>query len=161
MRSGTAADIDAMYRLDCRCFDEVFRFSRRAMRRLTQAPENHVLLAETTTTVLAGFSIVSLYAKDKLAYIVTLDIAPEHRRLGLARLLLQRAEAHAVAARVSDVELHVSTVNMAAIALYRACGYVEVLLEPDFYAPGLHASVMRKHLHPSLEPSRSPDQPVK
>ena len=73
-----------MYQLDVLCFDEVFRFSRAAMRRFSQGPNRLSFIAEDDAGRMAGFIILSVHRKGDLGYIVSLDVAPQHRRRGIA-----------------------------------------------------------------------------
>jgi ribosomal-protein-alanine N-acetyltransferase len=146
VRAGVADDLDAMVALDVICFDKRFRFSRAAMRRLSQGPNRLSVIAETGVATLAGFSVLSLHPRDHSAYLTTLDVAPEFRRLGLAGLLMETTEAYALTCMADAVKLHVFAQNAGALALYLGRGYVELGVEPDFYGAGLDAVVMQKEL---------------
>lgn len=150
LRSYAPAYLDAMFRLDVLCFPEPFRFSRSDMRRFAEARNAHVLLA-LWGEELAGFSIVHVErSRGRLAgYLTTLDVAPEYRRRGLARQLMQGAEEQARVAGCEAMLLHVYTGNDVALALYENLGYTRVSLAADFYGAGLHAWVCRKTLPPS------------
>jgi ribosomal protein S18 acetylase RimI-like enzyme len=152
-RSGDAA---AMWALDILCFEPVFRFSQRAMRRFAEIPGAHTLLAESGSD-LAAFAIVQL--EEQTGYVVTLDVAPPWRRHGLARRLMAEMETRIAAAGAAQMALHVHTGNEAAIRFYQAMGYHRTAHEPNFYAPGLDAFLYAKELHtqrldgPALAPS--------
>jgi len=149
-------DAEAMYALDLQCFDPPFRFSRRAMRTFAEAPNAITLLAEAHPTdsnlpdtaqpapQLAGFCIV--YVEDRTAYIVTLDVAPAFRRHGLARRLMAKAEARALAAGATQMTLHVFTGNTGAMQFYESLGYNRTGRTENFYGRSLHALVYSKKL---------------
>lgn len=152
-RSYARGDIDAMFELDELCFTPPFRFSRREMQRFAEAPNAHVVLAETED-VLAGFCIVhaEVVQAEKVGYIVTLDVRPTFRRRGLAQQLMQRAEAHAGAAGCRWMALHVFTGNPQAIRFYGRIGYTRIGLANGFYGhdkagQAIDAFVYRKTLH--------------
>ena len=152
IRAGTIADLDVMYELDTVCFDEVFRFSRAAIRRFSQGPTRFTFIAEALNGELAGFVILSLHIKYGLGYIVTLDVSPTHRRRGVAALLMNAAEQHAAADPVDKIELHVYSGNTGALELYTRRGYIEIGFEEAFYGEGLDALVLRKsHLAPETQ----------
>ena len=65
--------------------------------------------------------------------ITHIGVAPEHRGVGLGRALLRAALASARARRATDVILHVSTGNRAAIALYESEGFEVVRRIRAFY----------------------------
>ncbi len=140
-------DLDAMVHLDETCFDEAFRFSKSAMRRFAEIKKAQVLIAESATT-LAGFSIVHVERSrgGLVGYLVTLDVAHEFRRRGLARHLLLQAECNAAQVGCSAMLLHVFTENTGAIALYEKLGYCRERLANNFYSVGLDALVYRKPL---------------
>jgi ribosomal-protein-alanine N-acetyltransferase len=141
-----------MHALDLQCFAPPFRFSRRAMRSFAEAAGAITLLAESAGQ-LAGFAIVQLESHSAphdrcTAYVVTLDVAPPHRRLGLGRRLMQQMETRAAAAGAEIMALHVFPGNPAAVSLYQSLAYQRSEIAPDFYAPGLDALLYRKPLAP-------------
>lgn len=81
------------------------------------------------------------------AYIVTLDVAPEWRRKGLAKELMAEVEAYALAEGARRIHLHVFTGNDAAIRFYERLGYEGIQIVHGYYGAGLHAIVYRKDLH--------------
>ena len=94
---------------------------------------------------IAGFAVVWL-VHDEL-HVLNVAVAPEARRSGVARRILDRVESRAreQGARVSMLEVRRS--NQPAIALYRSLGYREVGVRPGYYAEdGEDALVMDKAL---------------
>jgi ribosomal-protein-alanine N-acetyltransferase len=94
---------------------------------------------------IAGFAVVWL-VHDEL-HVLNVAVAPEARRSGVARRILDRVEGRAreQGARVSMLEVRRS--NQPAIALYRSLGYREVGVRPGYYAEdGEDALVMDKAL---------------
>jgi ribosomal-protein-alanine N-acetyltransferase len=92
-----------------------------------------------------GFAVVWL-VHDEL-HVLNVAVAPEARRHGVARAILDQVEAQgrAQGARVSMLEVRRG--NAPAIALYRSLGYREVGLRPRYYAEdGEDALVMDKDL---------------
>ena len=150
LRGFRPSDLDALVALDDVCFDPPFRFSRSAMRSFVQARNARVTIAEATDGSLAGFCVLHLqHAKpDVVGYIVTLDVAAEYRRRGLAGELMDRAEAEALEAGCSAVALHVFTGNATAIRFYERRGYVFSHRAAAFYARGVDALVYHKELPP-------------
>jgi [ribosomal protein S18]-alanine N-acetyltransferase len=145
LRDNRPDDLDAMHALDLVCFEPVFQFSRRAMRAFASAAKAIVVIAEGQPgRELAGFVIVEM--EQTSAYVMTLDVAPEFRRHGLAKRLMADAEAKAGVAGARWIELHVSRENAAAVHLYEALGYERAALVPHFYGRGLDAFVYRKEL---------------
>jgi ribosomal-protein-alanine N-acetyltransferase len=148
LRDYLPSDLDALVALDELCFEPPFRFPRAAMLRFAEAQNAGVTLAETAEGSLAGFCILHIerHSPHPLGYIVTLDVAAERRRQGLAGELMQRAEDQAREAGCAAVVLHVFTGNAGAIRFYERRGYLFDHRVPGFYGPGTDALVYRKPL---------------
>lgn len=80
---------------------------------------------------LFGFVLVSIVADE--AEILTLAVAPNVRRRGIARALLEQATVSAKASGASSLFLEVSTDNTAAIGLYTTFGFEEVARRKGYY----------------------------
>ena len=147
LRPGTATDVEALYALDILCFDKPFRFDFRSMRKYATHPEAIVLIAEIDSEI-RGFIVVNPKRPRALqsAYVTTLDVQPDFRRKGMARLLMLEAERLAAASGAVTMQLHVHTGNESAIAFYESAGYEQLLLTEDFYNTGLHAFAYLKSL---------------
>ena len=143
LRDYLPGDADAMYELDLVCFEPPFRFSRRAMRRFAEAPGATTLLAEADGK-LAGFCIVQL--EGGTGYVVTLDVAPQFRRRGLAQRLMAEMEVRTRAAGAAGMALHVFHGNVAAIQFYENIGYNRAGIAEGFYGRGMDALLYRKRL---------------
>ncbi len=144
LRDGRATDIPAMHALDLVCFDAPFRFDLRAMRRFALRVGAIVVVAESRGE-LAGFVIVHR-ERRRLGYVVTLDVAPEFRRKGLARALMTEAERQAMESGIMWLGLHVWAGNEAAMAFYERCGLERVERVEHFYGAGFDAWAYRKQL---------------
>ena len=92
-----------------------------------------------------GGMLMGRVAADQ-AEILTLAVAPEARRQGIATALLRAARAHAVACGCTALFLEVATGNAAAQALYRCLGYTEVGRRRRCYADRSDAIVLRMNL---------------
>ena len=146
-------DYEAMYRLDLLCFTPTFQFDVETMRQAAEAEAAIVVLAERENQRdLAGFTILHLEESGdrKYAYIVTLDVAPDARRSGIATLMLTHAEEQARAAGARRVALHVALDNATAIHFYERQKYVKAGFARGFYREaGLDALVYSKRLEHS------------
>lgn len=67
------------------------------------------------------------------AEILTVAVAPAHRRKGIARGLVEKLFRHEKAWQLEKVFLEVATDNAPALALYTLLGFVEVGQRPDYY----------------------------
>ena len=86
---------------------------------------------------MTGFAIVDWSRKSQqtIAYIQTIEVAPAHRKHGIATELLRRLETSAIAAGAQILGLHVAEENAPAIRLYQAHGYQPQGREENYYAP--------------------------
>ena len=150
LRGYQADDLDAMYALDVVCFERPFRFTRGAMRRFAEAKKARVTIAEENHA-LAGFVILHMEEAEegRIGYIITLDVAPEQRRRGIAKLLMSEAERLAREAGCAALVLHVFTGNEGAIRFYASIGFVRSHREEEFYGVGMDAWVFHKRLGPA------------
>lgn len=89
----------------------------------------------------AGGMILIRVAADE-AEILTLAVAPEARRTGLGRALLDAACEAARAAGAVRLFLEVSATNQAARALYDAAGFQQIGRRRRYYADGSDALTM-------------------
>ena len=141
LRSGRPSDLEEMNRLDSVCFQPPFRFTPSVMRRFVQEPGAITLVAESLDGGFAGFILIQVNGENdsRHGYVVTLDVAPEFRRRGLARQLLEAAETAAESEGAREMVLHVWTANLPAICFYESAGYTRKKLHRDLYAPGFDA----------------------
>ncbi|MGH9600460.1 MAG: GNAT family N-acetyltransferase [Terracidiphilus sp.] len=141
-------DFAALYAIEEICFEPPLRFGRAYMRQLIASSSAAVWIAEENGRM-AGFAIVDWaeVARGVVAYIQTIELAPEHRGLGVGGELLHRLEGSARAAGARAIWLHVDAENAAAIRLYEAHGYKRKGREEHYYARGRPALIYAKRLN--------------
>jgi ribosomal-protein-alanine N-acetyltransferase len=88
-------------------------------------------LAVRDETGLTGFILMRAIAGE--AEILTLAVAPQHRRTGLGRALLAAGLARAALAGAEQAFLEVAHDNTVAIALYSSAGFVEAGRRRGYY----------------------------
>jgi ribosomal-protein-alanine N-acetyltransferase len=107
----------------------------------------------------APVALILVRAVAGEAEVLTLAVAPAHRRRGAARALLTAGLDLAAAAGAGTAFLEVAADNAAAIGLYRAAGFDQVGRRPAYYArtggPAVDAFVLRRALN-TTPPSRYP-----
>jgi ribosomal-protein-alanine N-acetyltransferase len=147
-RNYRADDLEAIFRLDEVCFAEEFRFDRGSMSAFAGDKDAVSLIAEDRGELI-GFVIahVKRVETEWRVYIVTLDVAPEWRRKGLARELMAEVEARSLADGARRIHLHVFMGNDAAIRFYERLGYESIRIIRGYYGAGLDAIVYRKDLY--------------
>ena len=149
LREYQPGDFEAMYRLDLVCFTESFQFDRRTMKEVAEAPSAIVVIHDRLIGQMAAFIVVHLEGAypDRYAYIVTIDVAPECRRLGIGSELLLQAEFQALQAGASRIGLHVAIENTGAVDFYERRLYQRRGIAKRFYREaGLDAFVYTKDL---------------
>lgn len=141
------ADFAQLYAIEEVCFQPPLRFPRAYMRRVIENPDSATWIAEEGEEM-AGFAIVEWAGPpgDRYGYVQTLEVAPEHRRRGIARELLGRLESSAQAGGATAIWLHVDLENAAAIRLYRAHSYEPQGREEHYYARNRPAGIYAKPL---------------
>jgi ribosomal protein S18 acetylase RimI-like enzyme len=140
-------DFAALYAIEERCFQPPLSFSRRTMRQLVNSPHAATWIAEEDGHM-AGFAIVE-WAEENgavVAYIQTIEVAPEQLRQGIGGELLRRIEESARSAGAQAIWLHVDAQNAAAIHLYEANGYRSEGREENYYTRGRAALIYGKPL---------------
>ena len=150
LREYRKEDLDALYALDVMCFEPQFRFSRTAMRRFAETPKARVAIAVVAGTV-AAFGILHIQktAADRSGYLVTLDVDPGYRRLGLGARVMVALEEKARISGCDALLLHVSARNEAAIRFYERSGFTRSHPARGFYGAHEDAWVYRKVLSDS------------
>ena len=78
--------------------------------------------------------------------VLTLTVSPDHRRKGIGREMLLRLIDWSRNKKVSAIMLEMRVGNTEAYPLYLANGFVPLQERKNYYAPGVHATVMRKEL---------------
>lgn len=88
------------------------------------------LVAVEQEGAICGFAVLNFGVTDPMtgkpeAYVSELHVWPDYRKKGVAKGLLEMAEAYAVQRGVSHLSLHVSASNLAAVQLYENVGFVK------------------------------------
>jgi ribosomal-protein-alanine N-acetyltransferase len=138
-------DFAELYAIEELCFLPPFRFSRAYLQQLVQSEASATWIAEQDGKI-TGFAVAD-WDRDigtPEAYIQTIEVAPEHRRLGIGNELLRRVEGTAQTAGADSIWLHVDSENTPAIRLYEAFGYKCEGREEHYYARSRAALIYRK-----------------
>jgi ribosomal-protein-alanine N-acetyltransferase len=144
LRDYQPQDFDRLWQMDQICFPEDISYSRPELRMFLSLRTAFCFVAERNGIVL-GFIIVDS-RPNRAGYIVTLDVAPEARREGIASTLLGAAETRLRTAEVKGIRLEVAENNDSAIAFYKDHGFVETGRKHGYYNGRLDALSMKKEL---------------
>jgi ribosomal-protein-alanine N-acetyltransferase len=145
VRPLTVAQLDECWRLDQRCFVDGEAYSRDTFEYLLTAPECVSYRAVTQGGLLVGF-IVGLVEPDHTGHVTTLGVAPEHRRRGVAQMMIRKVEEGFRRRAVRIVRLEVRSINDGAQQLYRNLGYTATQRLPRYYSNGGDGLLMIKPL---------------
>ena len=130
----TAAQLDAAARLHALCFPEESWDPQDFAGILAMAgTSGHFVRSEHDSTV-RGFLFDTLLAPS--GEIITLGIAPEIRRQGAARILLEDLFRRARARCIARLTLEVADDNEAALALYASLGFQQIGMRQRYYRRG-------------------------
>lgn len=160
LREFRREDFDTLWRIDQQCFAPGIAYSRlelAAYIRLRGAftvvaesmtdgrePPGKDARAESSLNVL-GF-IVARATRCGVGHILTIDVPPARRRIGIGSKLLSMAEDRLGRAACRSVVLETAVDNSAALAFYKRHQYSVVKTIPRYYSNGLDAFVLEKEL---------------
>lgn len=150
IRSASAADLDALVELENRCF-EVDRMTRRQFRHLLKKGHAALFVAEEDGRLLG--SVVVLFSRGTATarlYSIAVDRAARGR--GVARALVERAEAEAWREERAWMRLEIRKDNPASIGLFEALGYRRFGSHADYYEDHMDAWRYEKPLDRRLKP---------
>lgn len=99
--------------------------------------KTNVLVASILTERLSPqYTKVEKAEKRNFTYVSQLAVASQYRNQGIAKILLgalENSKLYPLASRTTNVFLHVMVENMAALRLYRNCGFLPTAFIPDMY----------------------------
>jgi ribosomal-protein-alanine N-acetyltransferase len=107
-------------------------------------PKTRKYLVALSENEIVGYAGIAL-AGD-VADIHTLTVLPEFRRKGIATHMLKELEAWALEKGVANFMLEMREGNAEAQPLYEKYGYSVISRRDNYYAPGIHALIMRKEI---------------
>jgi ribosomal protein S18 acetylase RimI-like enzyme len=148
LRPAGAGDLVRMVELDRVCFPPEIAYSQRELRHYLNQPRCVCWLAHFRSSSLSAFILVERLRHGPAlhGHLLTIDVEPAARRVGTARLLLQIAEKQLKEEGAASLKLEVAANNLAALRLYRGCGFVKVGRIAGYYPNGADAEVMEKSL---------------
>jgi len=145
LRPALPSDLDALTRLEQRCFSSD-RLSRRSFRKWLKRQHAGLMVVEREGE-LGGYALVLLQPGTRLARLYSIAVDPGFRGQRLGEQLMDAAEEYAHQERRLYLRLEVRKDNPAAIALYEKRGYRLFGLAPDYYEDHQDALRYQKRLH--------------
>ncbi|MBV9670161.1 MAG: GNAT family N-acetyltransferase [Acidobacteriales bacterium] len=148
LRNYTAADFDALHRVDQQCFDPLIAYSRAELDNFVNRTSAMTIVAVDTALEeepVTAFIIVD-HERPKSGHIITIDVLDAYRRQGVGTQLIREAEARSLASQRRAMLLEVAVANHPARRFYERHGYVVLRKLPDYYKRGGDALLMGKNL---------------
>jgi len=136
-------DFDALWRMDQECFVPGISYSKAELRFFIERPGAFTLVAADAGKI-QGFIVVQ---RGKTGHVITIDVSPDTRRLGVASLMLQEAERRLAEGGSRVVGLETAVDNVSALAFYKRHGYSVFRTWPRYYSNGVDALVLKKSLN--------------
>lgn len=151
VRLATLDDIDALVRLEERCF-ALDRLSRRSFRHLLTRGHGEILVYDQGGT-LYGYVMLLFRRGTPLARLYSIAIDPATRGRGLGELLVREAERRALANEASLMRLEIRKDNVASLGMFRKLGYKSFGEYPGYYEDDQDALRFQKYLAAGLDPA--------
>ena len=147
LRDAVEADLDSLFELDQICFPVGIVYSRGEFRSLLRSSRTISVVAEDDAS-LAGFAMAQSgwFRRAHGAHVVTIDVAPDFRRRGIGRFLMDHIEARMRDAGASWLRLEVAVDNPEALSFYTGLGFEPIGRIRGYYHGNLDAVVMEKAL---------------
>ncbi|MFN0139903.1 MAG: ribosomal protein S18-alanine N-acetyltransferase [Pyrinomonadaceae bacterium] len=141
----TIEHLPEVLRLNIRCFRNGDNYTKHTFNYLLNEARTLSYRLVTRSDELVAFAFV-MVNENNAAHLTTIGVAPEHRRRGLARRLLDHIEEALRIREVGTVMLEVRVSNVDAQQLYRLAGYMIVQRIAKYYNNGEDCFLMIKAL---------------
>jgi ribosomal-protein-alanine N-acetyltransferase len=136
--------LDEVWRLNQRCFKQGENYSRNTFAYLLTQANTLSYRAITPKAEMTGFIFISVV--DGTAHLTTIGVAPEHRRRGVAQMMLEHIEQALIEREIRMICLEVRVGNLSAQNLYRAMDYAVIQKLKNYYNNGEDGYLMVKSL---------------
>ena len=138
--------LDKLYEIEKKCFKQE-AFTKNQLTYLI-ANYNTIGFAALVNGEIVGFILARVNIRSNITFghILTIDVAPVHRRKGIARKLLQEIEVILKRKGIKECRLEVRENNAAALNLYQKLGYTQIRKLEEYY-DNAHGLYLKKSLH--------------
>ena len=137
--------LDKLYQIEEQCFDQEAFTKRQIAYLLTDY--NTIALVAKTDSDIAGFIIAQVEVEEntEFGHIITINVAPNCRRKGVAAKLLREIETILKQKGITECRLEVREDNHPAIKLYQTLGY-QIVGKLENYYGKKHGLYLKKSL---------------
>jgi ribosomal-protein-alanine N-acetyltransferase len=143
-RDMIALDVPALVGIEKSVFPESPWSAAQFREELSGVPKTRKYIVATQNNEIVGYAGIAL--AGNVADIHTLTVIPAHRKQGIATSMLDQLEEWGRARNVDAFMLEMREGNVEAQPLYEKRGYSIVSRRDNYYAPGIHALIMRKEV---------------
>jgi ribosomal protein S18 acetylase RimI-like enzyme len=172
LRDFRLEDFETVWRIDQQCFTSGISYSRVELATYLRRPGAFALVADSSgaskigtrseercesqaSSSTLGF-IVAEAGSGGSGHVITIDVLPHARGVGVGSRLLRVAEQRLRVANCHTVILETAVDNQAALSFYKAHEYAVVKTIPRYYSGGLDALVLKKNLLSPSKPAKLP-----
>ena len=168
LRDFRPEDLETLWRIDQKCFAPGIAYSRRELSAYVRRRGSFTVVAKSVAPDgmpsppaadsfggILGF-IVAEAGRRGVGHIISIDVLPGSRRLGIGSRLLSAAEERLRTALCRTVVLETAVDNASALAFYKRHGYSVVEIVPRYYPSGVDAFLMDKGLLSRESAARQP-----
>ena len=145
IRPLTEKRLKEVLKLNLRCFRNGENYTKYTFAYLFNEPRALSYQAVTDDASMVAYMFV-IMQDDGTAHLTTIGVAPEHRRRGIAVMLLRHLESVLRAKGISTIVLEVRVKNVPAQLLYVRDGYTTVKRIANYYSDGEDCFMMVKSL---------------
>lgn len=142
----TNKHLKEVLRLNIRCFRNGENYTKHTFSYLLGLPETLGYRALDDSGEMVGFALV-MVNENAVAHLTTIGVAPEHRRRGIAEMLLSHIENALTVRSVPTIMLEVRVGNTGAQRLYEHLGYTRTQRIEQYYNNGEACFIMVKALN--------------
>lgn len=153
LRSFHLEDFPHLFELDQLCFRPGIAYSQDDLQAFIFHPAAVTVVAEDLQSRIAAFAVLELYREKKkiVGHIVTVDVHPERRRLGLGRRLMEALEKIAKGSGANLLRLEVAVDDEGAQTFYSRLGFTTVGRLKRYYLHQIDAFSMERSLDSAEE----------
>jgi [ribosomal protein S18]-alanine N-acetyltransferase len=150
LRDFSPEDFKPLWEIDQRCFAPGIAYSQRELSSYIRRPGAFTIVAEQAAPArdgapyVAGFIVAEV--SREVGHIISIDVLPANRRLGLGSKLLLAAENRLRSLECRTTVLETAVDNLQALAFYKRHQYTVLRVYPHYYSNGIDAFVLGKSL---------------
>lgn len=155
LRDYRAEDFEALWNIDQQCFAPGIAYSKRELAIYIRRRGSFTIVAEEADAhsdslpTIAGFIVAE--ANRGVGHIISIDVLPANRRLGLGSKLLAAVENRLRDLQCRSVVLETAVDNASALGFYKRHQYSVLKVSPHYYSNGVDALVLGKSLNSRQE----------